>query len=209
MNLIFFTHQESIAHWIFAELEKFPQFTSLTCVTDADHFIATAQEKKEYVVLIGQLRTRGYLLVEELLRTENLLPKRRVLSAPVITDEFLRWAEINNFDAVVDASEDPFTFGQRVVDAFFPQPGVTNSLSSLTSGTIPYRDLIDQGIVRLVAIGLTNQEIADRTTLSLKTVRNRISILLEASGARNRTHLAAMYLIPHAAEFRDDLSTSD
>lgn len=207
MNLIFFTHQESIATWIFKQLEEFPEFSSLTCVTDSDHFLRVAREKREYVVLVGQLRTRGYLLLETVLRMEDLLPKRRVLSAPVITEQFVRWAQQNNFDAIVDAVEDPFTLGQRVRDACFSHPDPAGIPNSRITGTIPYRDLVDQGIVRLVAVGLSNEEIASRTNLALPTVRNRISRLMELSGARNRTHLAAMYLIPHAAEFRDDLST--
>ena len=209
MNLIFFTHQESIATWIFQQLEEFPEFTSLTCVTDSDRFLRVAREKREYVALIGQLRTRGYMLLEEVLRMENLLPRRRVLSAPVITEQFLRWAKENWFDAVVDAVDDPFTFGQRVRDAFVIDADTFQISPAQVAGTIPYRDLVDQGIVRLVAVGLSNEEIASRVGLSLATVRNRISRLLELSGARNRTHLAAMYLIPHAAEFREDLSTKD
>ena len=209
MNLIFFTHQESIATWIFQQLEEFPEFTSLTCVTDSDRFLRVAREKREYVALIGQLRTRGYMLLEEVLRMENLLPQRRVLSAPVITEQFLRWAKENWFDAVVDAVDDPFTFGQRVRDAFVIDADTFQISPAQVAGTIPYRDLVDQGIVRLVAVGLSNEEIASRVGLSLATVRNRISRLLELSGARNRTHLAAMYLIPHAAEFREDLSTKD
>ncbi len=206
MNLIFFTHQESIATWVFQQLEKFSEFSNLICVTDSRQFIATARELREYGALIGQLRTRGFLTCQQVLQRENIEPQRRVISAPVITDEFLRWAQANHFDAIVDASIDPFSFGQRVRDAFFSDATGPISPESFISGTIPYRDVVDQGIVRLVAIGLTNEEIAERTTLALATVRNRISRLLEASGARNRTHLAAMYLIPHAAEFRDDLS---
>jgi hypothetical protein len=209
VNLIFFTHQESIATWIFKQLEEFPEFSSLTCVTDSDHFLRVAREKREYVVLVGQLRTRGYLLLETVLRMENLLPQRRVLSAPIITDEFLRWAQDTAFDGVVDAVDDPFTFGQRVRDAFVATRPSFHIPTERVAGTIPYRDFVDQGIVRLVAVGLTNEEIASRTNLALATVRNRISRLLELSGARNRTHLAAMYLIPYAAEFRDDLSTDN
>lgn len=209
VNLIFFTHQESIATWIFKQLQDFPEFTTLTCVTDSDQFLRVARQKREYVVLIGQLRTRGYMLLEEVLRMENLLPQRRVLSAPVITDQFLRWAKENSFDAVVDAVDDPFTLGQRVRDAFLTNAAAFQIPQSQIAGTIPYRDLVDQGIVRLVAVGLSNEEIASRTNLALPTVRNRISRLMELSGARNRTHLAAMYLIPHAAEFREDLSTEN
>jgi DNA-binding CsgD family transcriptional regulator len=207
MDLIFFTHQETIANWIFGELEKFPEFSSLTCVTDSTQFMDAARRLKTYGVLIGQLRTRGYMLIEPQLRRENLLPVRRVLSAPLITNEFIRWANANKFDGIVDASIDPLTFGERAFPLFFPADGASSIIPSATSGTIPYRDLIDQGIVRMVAIGLTNEEIASRLNLALPTVRNRISRLLELSGARNRSHLAVMYLIPHAAEFRDDLST--
>ena len=58
----------------------------------------------------------------------------------------------------------------------------------------PYRDTIDHEIVSMIAAGLTDEEISHGVYLSCQTVRNRISRMLERSGARNRTHLASIHI---------------
>lgn len=60
--------------------------------------------------------------------------------------------------------------------------------------TIYVADETDREIVRLVAVGFTDREIAEIVNYSHQTVRNRISRILGETGARNRTHLACMYL---------------
>jgi hypothetical protein len=67
---------------------------------------------------------------------------------------------------------------------------------------IPYRDSIDEDIVRLISYGFSNGEIAESVLLSVQTVRNRISQLLVLSGARNRTQLSTIYLLPFVS-FKD------
>lgn len=56
------------------------------------------------------------------------------------------------------------------------------------------RDEIDREIVTMVATGWGDREIAEAVFLSHQTVRNRISRILFESSARNRTHLAYIYL---------------
>lgn len=59
---------------------------------------------------------------------------------------------------------------------------------------IDYRDEVDIEIVRLLATGLCDKDIASRVYLSSQTVRNRVSRILRDSHIDNRTHLAARYL---------------
>ena len=49
-------------------------------------------------------------------------------------------------------------------------------------------------VVRLVAEGLSNQQIAERLFLSNGTVRNHISTILEKTGLEHRTQIAVMWL---------------
>ncbi len=49
-------------------------------------------------------------------------------------------------------------------------------------------------IVKLIAEGLSNQEIADRLYISNGTVRNHISAILEKTGLEHRTQIAVRWL---------------
>lgn len=49
-------------------------------------------------------------------------------------------------------------------------------------------------VVRLIAEGLSNQEIADRLFISNGTVRNHISTILEKTGLEHRTQIAVKWL---------------
>ena len=53
------------------------------------------------------------------------------------------------------------------------------------------RDDMDRDIVDLVSLGLADREVAAAVHLAEQTVRNRISRILEQSGLKNRTQLAA------------------
>lgn len=65
--------------------------------------------------------------------------------------------------------------------------GGTNSVFSLLSAR-------ETDIVRLIAKGLSNQEIADSLYISNGTVRNYISVILEKTGLEHRTQIAVEYL---------------
>jgi DNA-binding NarL/FixJ family response regulator len=65
--------------------------------------------------------------------------------------------------------------------------------SDLSRTEIILADEVDRQIVGLVAVGLSDREIADLVYLSCQTVRNRVSRLLDRCGVRNRTQLALLY----------------
>mgnify|MGYP001134137739 CR=1 FL=1 len=80
-------------------------------------------------------------------------------------------------------------FGGKIVD----------KLPGLLGGTAAY-DYAAQGItqkeyemIQLVAQGLSNKEIAEKTFLSEGTIRNYISTVLEKLNLRDRTQLAVFY----------------
>lgn len=70
----------------------------------------------------------------------------------------------------------------------------------------PYHDNIDREIVSMISSGMTDDEIARGVYLSCQTVRNRISRMLERSGARNRTELATMFVREQYRELDGKLS---
>lgn len=58
---------------------------------------------------------------------------------------------------------------------------------------IQVNDDADCEIVRLVATGFADRDIAEVVHMSHQTIRNRISRIRGETGARNRTHLACLY----------------
>jgi DNA-binding NarL/FixJ family response regulator len=55
-------------------------------------------------------------------------------------------------------------------------------------------DAVDRAIIRMIAEGKANKEIADSIHYAEGTVKNRISRMLAASGCRDRTHIVMFAL---------------
>jgi DNA-binding NarL/FixJ family response regulator len=55
----------------------------------------------------------------------------------------------------------------------------------------------ERAVLRYLAFGLTNPEIAQKLQVSERTVKNRVSALLEKLPVRNRVELALYYLGMH------------
>lgn len=60
-------------------------------------------------------------------------------------------------------------------------------------------------IVRLLAEGYTNLEIADELKISYKTVKNHIYILLQRIGAKNRTEAVILFYKKKIDELEEEL----
>ena len=74
--------------------------------------------------------------------------------------------------------------------------------ADLAEGLTPLTDR-EQDILRLVAQGFDNQEIAAQLHLSEKTVRNRLSVIFEKLHVNNRTQ-AALYALRRGLASLDD-----
>lgn len=70
-------------------------------------------------------------------------------------------------------------------------------MTPIDAQVIDSLDTTSREILALVAIGLPNRDIAERMCLSYQTVRNRVSHLLDATGAINRTQLALRVWLGH------------
>lgn len=210
MNVIVFGHLRKAGEWMVEQINMHSPLHGVAVTTSGAEYIEAARQVKEFVLLVGQYKMHEYEDAERLLASENIFPHRRVICAPTITTKFLEWASEQFYDGVIDLIANPSTFGEEVYKAVMAPKGNSRStvhfpLTSSFAGLIPFRDETDGDIVRLITAGLNNNEIAERVFLSVQTVRNRISRLLEASGARNRTHLAAMYLIPYTSNGEGDM----
>lgn len=127
---------------------------------------------------------------------------RKILLAQTTPNSLLVQAAQAGLDDVVNLSDDVDSLLRNLRDSLAGRrslasqplwrtvqpPRDVNTIHS------PYRDSVDQEIVAMISAGLTDDEIAKGVYLSCQTVRNRISRMLERSGARNRTHLASVYI---------------
>ena len=106
-------------------------------------------------------------------------------------------ARSNDIDLVVDSSSGASTaiaVITRKFSEFSRRPHRTPSVSEPRLPRIWVGDKTDIEIVEMIAAGYSDREIAEAVCLNHQTIRNHVSRILCESGARNRTHLASMYL---------------
>lgn len=127
----------------------------------------------EYIVRALRLGTRGYLIKQDISTIAPAL--RSVMAGQVVLEG--------------EVLERATTLGARRTSAGgAPQPEtlpVEGALAPLTER--------EREVVRAVADGLDNREIADTLCLSAGTVRNHISSILAKLGLKNRTQIAVFF----------------
>jgi DNA-binding NarL/FixJ family response regulator len=80
------------------------------------------------------------------------------------------------------------TFDADVAAAFLRDLGVRGRTGPKDIGLLSKREM---EVLRLVAEGLSNQEISDRLFISIKTAGHHVSSILTKLGLRSRTEAAA------------------
>jgi len=135
-------------------------------------FLTTFSDDK-YIVRALRLGTRGYLIKQDISTIAPAL--RSVMAGQVVLEG--------------EVLERATTLGARRTSAGgAPQPEtlpVEGALAPLTER--------EREVVRAVADGLDNREIADALYLSAGTVRNHISSILAKLGLKNRTQIAVFF----------------
>lgn len=127
----------------------------------------------EYIVRALRLGTRGYLIKQDISTIAPAL--RSVMAGQVVLEG--------------EVLERATTLGARHKSAGgTPQPETLPGEGALVSLTERERE-----VVRAVADGLDNREIADALCLSAGTVRNHISSILAKLGLKNRTQIAVFF----------------
>lgn len=127
----------------------------------------------EYIVRALRLGTRGYLIKQDISTIAPAL--RSVMAGQVVLEG--------------EVLERATTLGARRTSAGgTPQPEILSVEGVLAPLTERERE-----VVRAVADGLDNREIADTLCLSAGTVRNHISSILAKLGLKNRTQIAVFF----------------
>lgn len=184
------------------EISSQPGFEEVIPVTDAEGYKELARQLTDFALIVGQYKLTDYQPAESALAQEGIFPERRIVCAASVSALLLQWASDQFYDGVIDLVNYRKTFMNDAVALLNAEKGhgyasVGFPLTTTLPLMIPYRDRIDEDIVRMISYGFSNVEIAASTRLSVQTVRNRISQLLLASGARNRTQLSTIYLLQY------------
>lgn len=127
---------------------------------------------------------------------------RRIVLAPSVPNSLVIQTAQAGLDDVIDMSVPPDVLLASLKDSLGGRRNIMShpiwrsieSPRDVHTIASPYRDAIDREIVSMISAGLTDEEISHGVYLSCQTVRNRISRMLERSGARNRTHLASIHI---------------
>lgn len=118
----------------------------------------------------------------------------------------LKEAELDELLAAVrsvargEAAIDPVIAG-RVLDQIRQPKAIKNASEPILAER-------DVEILRLLAQGLSNQEIASQLAIAEKTVRNRLSLIFSQLELKNRTQ-AALYAMRHGLTQSDALGESE
>ena len=143
-------------------------------------------------------------------------PYKRVVTTTDVDVPFVLNACRLGFDGVLDLAAPSTSFVdylRRVVsgqEKLAVHPYLANSrvdIGSLTDSRVVCHDATDVHIIDLLAMGLSDKEIAASVYLSCQTVRNRISRMLQDSDARNRTQLAVRHIRKNSLEVDARLAT--
>jgi DNA-binding NarL/FixJ family response regulator len=106
-------------------------------------------------------------------------------------------ARMNDIDIVADTSVGTSETIAKLTREFMEFRRRVHRQSTGTVSQLPgiwVGDQTDIEIVEMIAAGYSDREIAVAVCLNHQTVRNHVSRILCESGARNRTHLASIYL---------------
>ncbi|GEB76948.1 response regulator [Sporolactobacillus inulinus] len=154
-------------------------------------------------LLLIDIRMDGLSGIEAAKRLMNQNPKAKVLFLTTFSDdeyiiEALRigakgYILKQNFESIIPAIKAVFSgqrvFGDAIIDKI-PSLMKSNEQPNFSDYHFSSREL---AMIKLVANGKSNREIAQELYLSEGTVRNYISSILEKLALRDRTQLAVFY----------------
>lgn len=113
------------------------------------------------------------------------------------TAEIVKLAAELDLDGIVDVYQEPRVVHQHLYNMVFMSPDWSSIPPAATSPDILFlatRDALDRSVISLVALGLTDKQIANEIGLATQTVRNRLSKVMIDAGLTNRTQVAHMWL---------------
>ena len=182
-------------------LESEPDFEVAATAEDGTEALPLCRRYNPDVILmdIRMKEKNGLEAAEEILQE---FPSARILLLTTFSDDeyivralklgaagyLLKQDYRNIIPAIRAAASGQTVFGTEIVSRI---PELMGSGKETTDYTISEREL---EVIRLIAEGLSNKEIAARLYLSEGTVRNYLTVILDKLNLRDRTQLAVFYL---------------
>ena len=200
MKILIYDHRDNVIDWLRGVLIT-PEFDVAATATDPVILYNLLRGRKFDVAISGAQQACEFIDVYGSIYWKKPPSLKKVCLAAFTSEASLDWALHLGFDDLVDGAQ--------------PHDDTRHQLMSLVNGTripstsrcvveppaedahamvVNLADDIDREIVRLISRGYADREIAQCVFLSPQTIRNRVSRLLDRSGARNRTHLAVLYV---------------
>ncbi len=169
----------------------------------SDPAIAVSRRSDEFEALVGEhpiLRWRGRTDSWGAVTFDDVIERRELERSAVYNDLFLPFAWCETVSARVDAvdrfdfsfgrTHRPFRERERILvdlartffQAILTEPAGSRTLAPLTGRQTE--------VLELVAIGMTNAEIAERLVIAPGTVKRHLDLIYERLGVGNRTAAA-------------------
>lgn len=207
MKVLIYDHRENVIDWLRGVLIE-PEFEIAATATDPVILYNLLRGCRFDIAISGALQACDFLEVYNSIYWRKPPKLKKVCLAAFTSESTLDWALQLGFDDLVDGAQSHDETRQQLIDLVrgtripntshcVVEPPVEENVHSLK---VHLHDHIDREIVRLIARGYADREIAQCVFLSAQTIRNRVSRLLERSGARNRTHLAVLYVRGRVAD---------
>ena len=185
-------------------LESEPDFEVAATAEDGSATPALYREHRPDVLLmdIRMKQKNGLDAAEEILQE---FPSARILLLTTFSDDeyiikalklgaagyLLKQDYQNIIPAIRAAASGQTVFGTEIVSRLPELMGAAKETTDYKKYGISEREL---EVIRLIAEGLSNKEIAARLYLSEGTVRNYLTTILDKLNLRDRTQLAVFYL---------------
>ena len=214
MKALIYDHRENVIEWLRGVLIG-PDFDIAATTTDPVILYNLLRGRRFDIAISGALEACEFMETYNSIYWRKPPDLKRVCLAAFTSEATLDWALQIGYHDLVDGAQAHDDTRRQLIDLhsgdrvpqtsrclFEPPPNDAEHLI-----TIQINDRIDREIVRLISRGFADREIAECVFLSPQTIRNRVSRLLERSGARNRTHLAVLYVRGRISH-DDDLSRS-
>ena len=163
--------------------------------------VSTIEHFRPDVVLVHRLMLDMSFLLRDYLRQGSCPDARVVVGNHPVTNVDKIEAAHAGFADVVDLGLDADTLCRQLAAVADGRPALDDDPLWRSVGRPPRvddlhlvpRDSTDEEILHLIAIGLSEQEIAEAVYMSSQTVRNRVSQMLIRSGLSNRTQMAWVF----------------